>query len=118
MVVGIPFSQLTDPRVKYKRSDLTQKKKKGISHIDGNEWYEQEAARATNQAIGRVIRHINDYGLILLVDRRFSDIKIRKYRSKWLRDMQTNFEYFDKAKHEIITFFESMEELNHSKKGT
>jgi regulator of telomere elongation helicase 1 len=118
VVVGIPFSQITDPRITYKRSDLSQKKRFGISHINGQEWYEQEAARATNQAIGRVIRHINDYGLILLVDQRFSDIKVKKYRSKWLRDIQTNFKDFEKAKDDITKFFEEMKKLNLPKKSS
>ena len=34
-------------------------------------WYSQEAARAVNQAIGRVIRHRHDYGAIIFCDDRF-----------------------------------------------
>ena len=39
--------------------------------INGHEWYSQQALRAVNQAIGRVIRHKDDYGAILLCDERF-----------------------------------------------
>ena len=33
-------------------------------------WYSQQSSRAVNQAIGRVIHHINDYGAIILCDER------------------------------------------------
>lgn len=39
--------------------------------LTGTQWYSQQASRAVNQAIGRVIRHRFDYGAILLLDTRF-----------------------------------------------
>ena len=38
--------------------------------LTGQEWYRQQATRAVNQAIGRVIRHKQDFGAILLCDNR------------------------------------------------
>jgi hypothetical protein len=35
----------------------------GMVPIKGSVWYQQQAWRAVNQAVGRVIRHRNDYGL-------------------------------------------------------
>ena len=36
----------------------------------GAEWYEIQAFRALNQALGRCIRHRKDWGAILMVDDR------------------------------------------------
>ena len=39
-------------------------------YLSGQEWYRQQAFRAVNQAVGRVIRHKDDYGAIFLCDHR------------------------------------------------
>jgi regulator of telomere elongation helicase 1 len=39
--------------------------------LSGEQWYVQQASRAVNQAMGRVIRHRHDYGAIILCDERF-----------------------------------------------
>ncbi len=39
--------------------------------ISGEAWYKQQASRAVNQAVGRVIRHRHDYGAIILCDERY-----------------------------------------------
>lgn len=38
--------------------------------LTGEEWYSQQASRAVNQAVGRVIRHRHDYGAIIFCDER------------------------------------------------
>lgn len=44
----------------------------GVMTLTGDQWYTQQALRAVNQGMGRVIRHRNDYGAIILCDDRFS----------------------------------------------
>lgn len=39
--------------------------------LSGDQWYVQQAVRAVNQAMGRVIRHKDDYGAVILCDERF-----------------------------------------------
>ena len=39
--------------------------------LSGAEWYEIQAFRALNQALGRCIRHKKDWGAILMVDDRY-----------------------------------------------
>ena len=53
--------------------------------INGDDWYKQAAFRALNQALGRCIRHKDDYGAILLLDQRFAEPGSSKFLSKWVR---------------------------------
>lgn len=53
--------------------------------MNGRQWYQLEATRAVNQAIGRVIRHVNDYGAIILCDTRFKNAGLIKGLSSWLQ---------------------------------
>ena len=77
IIVGIPFPQMYDAKVILKRNYLDAKisqKNKDLKreYLSGQEWYLQQATRSVNQAIGRVIRHIQDYGTVLLIDSRYS----------------------------------------------
>jgi Fanconi anemia group J protein len=52
LAVGIPFPSLGDSKVKSKRDyNNRYSAEKGL--LNGNEWYEIQAFRALNQAIGR-----------------------------------------------------------------
>lgn len=46
---------------------------KNLQVLTGEEWYSQQASRAVNQAVGRVIRHRHDYGAIIFCDERYSN---------------------------------------------
>lgn len=52
--------------------------------LSGSDWYKQQAHRAVNQAIGRVIRHRRDYGAVILLDHRFAETANKSGLSKWL----------------------------------
>ncbi|KAF3320976.1 regulator of telomere elongation helicase 1 [Carex littledalei] len=88
VITGMPFSMLTDPKVRLKREYLDQqafKPKTNLKGLTGEEWYVQQAARAVNQAVGRVIRHRNDYGAIIFCDERFVQQGRQEQMSYWLR---------------------------------
>ncbi|KAJ7332208.1 hypothetical protein JRQ81_014388, partial [Phrynocephalus forsythii] len=63
IITGLPFPPRMDPRVILKMQFLDEMRAKGASgqYLSGNNWYKQQASRAVNQAIGRVIRHRQDY---------------------------------------------------------
>lgn len=56
--------------------------------MNGQQWYKLQAQRAVNQAIGRVIRHSNDYGAIILMDERYQQIEV----SKWLNETRRTYQ--------------------------
>lgn len=107
VVTGLPFAPYLDPKVKLKREFLDAARASSNSRpsidggfgngnlpvkveaqrktLSGAEWYNQQAHRAVNQAIGRVIRHRHDYGAILLLDHRFAQVGNKEGLSKWLR---------------------------------
>ncbi|XP_011503103.1 PREDICTED: Fanconi anemia group J protein homolog [Ceratosolen solmsi marchali] len=86
ITIGIPFAVQNDPEVKLKREYNDVNQDKGL--LLGREWYTVQAYRALNQALGRCIRHKNDWGAILLVDERLQSKESDSYLSKWIREMK------------------------------
>lgn len=85
IITGLPFPPYYDPKVKLKRSYMERNWTTRNESLNGHEWYQLEALRAVNQAIGRVIRHRHDYGAILLCDVRFSKADHKSQLSQWLQ---------------------------------
>ncbi|CAH8625028.1 unnamed protein product [Dicrocoelium dendriticum] len=71
------------------RSSSTEVKR--VRVLNGSEWYDAQAYRALNQALGRCIRHMNDWGAVLLVDARFVEQPSRYMSgiSRWIRQRTT-----------------------------
>ena len=72
VITGIPYAPAFDPKVKLKKEYVQSLYEKKLSSISGNDWYQIQAVRAINQAVGRIIRHRNDYGAIVYLDSRFA----------------------------------------------
>ncbi|XP_031616345.1 regulator of telomere elongation helicase 1 homolog [Contarinia nasturtii] len=109
VVVGIPYAPSKHPKVMLKKQYMNQIYREYEKGICGDDWYKLDAVRATNQAIGRVIRHANDYGAILLFDVRFNQIKIKNNISEWIeRPLEKQESYsFDEVIKKVVTFFEN-----------
>ena len=98
---GIPYAAARDPKVLLKKQ--YQDRSKGL--LSGEQWYQQQAIRAVNQAIGRVIRHKDDYGAILLCDERFG--RQIPHLSKWLRPHVRTFDRYGEAISNLVQFFKA-----------
>ncbi|XP_055886515.1 regulator of telomere elongation helicase 1-like isoform X2 [Biomphalaria glabrata] len=108
MITGLPFPPMFDPRVKLKMEFLRDNASK-FNGLSGQLWYRQQATRAVNQAIGRVIRHNKDYGAIILCDKRFSSLENRNALPLWVRHQAQIYNTFGPALRDIIKFFKEAE---------
>ncbi len=117
--VGIPFPNVKDIQVDLKKRyndgrRLENRKAEDMATalLSGNEWYEIQAFRALNQALGRCIRHKQDWGAILMVDDRYQ--RNNRYigsLSKWVRSGVTHYSYFDQMIGSLTQFTKQMQEM-------
>lgn len=90
--VGIPLPPLS-PFVRLKRDyhdAVARATTMAHPKLNGENWYNLDAHRAVNQALGRVIRHRRDYGVAVLLDARWTtkgSLRAVKYLPKWLRQL-------------------------------
>ncbi|XP_075746080.1 Fanconi anemia group J protein homolog isoform X2 [Rhipicephalus microplus] len=107
VTIGIPFPNVKDIQVDLKRKYNDQQLKSGRQVMAGNSWYETQAFRALNQALGRCIRHREDWGALIIIDHRFSQQpKFQNALSKWIREQFQCFRYYNEAMDSLKTFME------------
>eukprot|EP01028_Stygiella_incarcerata_P007841 TRINITY_DN32869_c0_g1_i1.p1 TRINITY_DN32869_c0_g1~~TRINITY_DN32869_c0_g1_i1.p1 ORF type:complete len:1161 (+),score=311.51 TRINITY_DN32869_c0_g1_i1:91-3573(+) len=118
LVTGIPFPNLKDPRVRMKQMYLEEQyaANPSSSCLRGSQWYVQQASRAVNQAIGRIIRHRRDWGSIILADERFAQDRHLANISAWLRPLNHVAGSFGDSLSELRTFFRKSGLLSASRK--
>uniref|UniRef100_A0A8C3YH39 Regulator of telomere elongation helicase 1 n=1 Tax=Catagonus wagneri TaxID=51154 RepID=A0A8C3YH39_9CETA len=131
MVTGLPYPPRLDPRVVLKMQFLDEMKGQGGAagqvrcelraglagarvavtkpsapqFLSGHDWYRQQASRAVNQAIGRVIRHRHDYGAIFLCDHRFAYPDARAQLPSWVRPHVRVYDNFGHVVRDVAQFF-------------
>lgn len=75
IIFGIPYLNCTDDNIFHKKAHIHDKNGENAE----DEWYTSEAVRPVNQALGRIIRHQGDYGVVVLADERYTDDYISYY---------------------------------------
>ncbi|XP_027501918.1 regulator of telomere elongation helicase 1 isoform X4 [Corapipo altera] len=113
IITGLPFPPRMEPRVILKMQFLDEMKRSGAGaqYLSGREWYSQQASRAVNQAIGRVIRHRQDYGAIFLCDHRFTAGDVRGKLPSWVRPYVSVYDNFGHAVKSVSLFFRVAQEI-------
>lgn len=107
--VGIPYPAFKDPKVTLKKeyNDRNSSGKGNNSLIPGGIWYETQAFRALNQALGRCIRHRNDWGAVIFLDQRFNSQRNIQKLSKWVRPSVKSFNQFADGLDHLKQFMKS-----------
>ncbi|KAK6307946.1 hypothetical protein J4Q44_G00212170 [Coregonus suidteri] len=114
IITGLPFPPRMDPRVILKMQyldEMCRKKTSGVQYLSGQNWYRQQASRAVNQAIGRVIRHRDDYGAIFLCDHRFKSTDARAQLPSWVRPYVRTYDNFGNVVRDVAQFFRVAQKL-------
>ncbi|XP_049672320.1 regulator of telomere elongation helicase 1 isoform X3 [Accipiter gentilis] len=113
IITGLPFPPRMEPRVILKMQFLDEMRRTGAGaqYLSGREWYSQQASRAVNQAIGRVIRHRQDYGAIFLCDHRFTTSDVRGKLPSWVRPYVNVYDNFGHAVRSVSVFFRAAQEI-------
>lgn len=99
ILVGIPYANLKNPQIKLKQEYMA------INFQNGKEWYMQEAIRVVNQSLGRVIRHKDDYGAVIVIDQRYEQRKVLDLFSKWLKNCIKSCNANEEFINELKEFF-------------
>lgn len=110
VMISIPYPNTQDILIAQKQAYQTEKNRTNEAFASGREWYSHQAYRAINQALGRAIRHANDWGAIFLLDHRFSDNRNIQQLSKWLRPRIHKVDTFEETIMPLKTFFDSLQE--------
>ena len=79
IIIGVPFPNVKDPKVVLKSEYY-------IPNGKEFQWQLDNTIRAVNQSLGRVIRHVDDFGSIFLLDERYGYYGYKSKISKWARD--------------------------------
>ena len=103
VIVGLPFPNIMSAEWKAKieyieSSTLTRlqasEDTKGLDEAEmtrrakeqGQQFYENACMRAVNQSVGRAIRHREDYAAIIMIDKRFSNGRIKNKLPGWIKE--------------------------------
>lgn len=86
ITIGIPYPNVREVTVDLKRIYNDSARSKRPQIMTGSDWYACQAFRALNQALGRCIRHKEDWGAVIMIDSRLKSKQSERNLSKWLHN--------------------------------
>ncbi|KAJ1513883.1 Fanconi anemia group J protein [Coelomomyces lativittatus] len=104
--VGIPYPLAFDIQVNLKR-DYNDANQHRCQLLSGSDWYNIQGFRALNQALGRCLRHKNDWGALILLEERLQSEWYQKGLSKWVRQRLVVFDNEENGMQSLNNFIQS-----------
>ena len=85
--VGVPYASIVEEKVQLKKKYLDEINNNKLieGKLSGRKWYLNDAISNVNQSLGRVLRHIYDYGILVCIDERYERKNIINLFSNWIR---------------------------------
>lgn len=111
--IGIPYPNVKEITIGLKKeyNDLARRQRPEL--MNGRDWYQAQAFRALNQALGRVIRHKDDWGSIIMIDSRLNSSQSVNNISKWIRrcvSTPNDYEFFRLGLRDFVQKREEVDE--------
>lgn len=116
VMVGLPYPNLQSGELQIKRrhlekkvDDLNQKHpnlKPRDPKVVVKDFLDNLCMKAVNQSVGRSIRHINDYSVIILLDSRYDRENIKSKLSHWVKNRIQPERSVQSIMHNVKEFFD------------
>ncbi|MCO5590031.1 hypothetical protein L7F22_044000 [Adiantum nelumboides] len=116
IVVSLPYAFKNDPELVQKQAFVRRRLELKLRSQEnyersfrdaGNELYTNCCMKTVSQAIGRVLRHQNDYAAIILLDSRYEKKEHKKRLPSWIQESTKVYEDFNQVINNLQAFFES-----------
>jgi chromosome transmission fidelity protein 1 len=104
LMVGLPYANRRSVELQERMRYVEDK----VGNGAGAKFYSSLCAQSVNQAIGRVIRHRNDYAAIILLDSRYSQPNIVATLPSWVVDSLSHADTFPKTISSVVSFFRNV----------
>ncbi|GMF44983.1 unnamed protein product [[Candida] boidinii] len=110
ILIGLPYPNVYSGELIarknyiYKRS-IEMGDSNSVATKKSNELVENICMKAVNQSVGRAIRNIKDYAVIMLIDYRYKQTNIENKLSHWIRKRIIRTESNEIVNREIADFF-------------
>ncbi|CAF3484690.1 unnamed protein product [Rotaria sordida] len=112
ITLGIPYPNVQDEEVSFKRNYNNEQNKRMPQIMNGSDWYDSQGYRALNQALGRCIRHKNDWGALFIVEERIvNNMNNKNFNNKislWIKQRLSISRKYDDTMNALEKFVNNM----------